>query len=201
MKAMRRRSLVAVLRLRGWLPMALLAPAVLLLTTTGTAVLAGAYRNSVHGQDAARSSHADPQRTRVSRAGLRGTPPEPTTRRWPAEIEHLLSSAPPLDEGDGDVPPTVETDQRCSRVEDGLAHCVMLECQTAGEQTACFEMVVTARRLREPPGWLGGGDDSDDAPGAYEDHPLEAPLDAPSLLDTRHAKRPRPALPGTTTRS
>lgn len=84
----------------------------------------------------------------------RGAPPSDARvdgRRWPAEIETLLSSMPVARGASGASAPLIETDQRCSRVEDGLAHCVMLECQSAGGQTACFEMVVTARRLHELP--------------------------------------------------
>jgi hypothetical protein len=100
-------------------------------------------------------------------------------RRWPAEIEQLLSSMPRADDLPGGDAPTVETDQRCSRVDDGLAHCVMLECQTADGHTACFEMVVTARRLHAPPGSMreGGGESDDEG--------MDGPWVAPSLMDTQ----------------
>ena len=80
-------------------------------------------------------------------------------RRWPAEIENLLAAQA----GDGGAP-RVETEQRCSRVADGLAHCVMVECQTRGGRTACFEMVMTARRLRGDP--LDRDDDGGAAPAS-----------------------------------
>ena len=110
--------------------------------------------------------------------GMRGPDVAAPARRWPDEIEQLLASMPRIGD-DPDNPPTIETDQRCSRVEDGLAHCVVLECQTAGGQTACFEMVVTARRLHAPPDAMDESDD-DDAEDDGE------PFTAPSLLDTRH---------------
>lgn len=110
--------------------------------------------------------------------GTRGPDVAAPARRWPDEIEQLLATMPRL----GDDPhnlPTIETDQRCSRMEDGLAHCVVLECQTAGDQTACFEMVVTARRLHAPPHAMEERDDEDAADGGE-------PFTAPSLLDARH---------------
>lgn len=132
-----------------------------------------------HGRDAAVPMTFVHRRT--------GEPAGPATpaRRWPAEIEHLLSAMPLIGD-DGASPPTVETDQRCSRVDDGLAHCVMLECQTAGDQTACFELVVTARRLTEPPAAMhdGGGDD---APGAFEEEHDDDETLARQLMETRSA--------------
>ena len=192
MKALHRRPLVP--RLRHSLLTLAVPPLVLVFTAVGTAVVAASRQPPDPAAAPVRASH--PPQAPNAVLTRTGFGPFDGGRRWPAEIEQLISSMPRADEGDG-TPPMIETDQRCSRVENGLAHCVMLECQTAGEQTACFEMVVTARRLSQPPGHVDGDDDDDgdDAPddggpGAYEDHPLDRP---PNLLDTRHAA---PSLAG-----
>ena len=138
-----------------------LVPALMLVA--GTTVLV-----TTVGRDDALASDASPTAT----GGNAPISASTTARRWPAEIEHLLSSMARVDER-ADSPPMIETDQRCSRVDDGLAHCVMVECQTAGEQTSCVEMVVTARRVQQP---------SQDEP-APEDDPVEDDFEAPHLMD------------------
>lgn len=67
-------------------------------------------------------------------------------RRWPVEIENVLLGLPAREDGD-----TILTDQHCETVDNGLAHCVRVECQRLDEQTTCVEIVMTARRLRERP--------------------------------------------------
>lgn len=186
MKALQRRPLVP--RLRHSLLTLAVPPLVLVFTAAGTAVVAASRQGPDHAAAQARVSHPPSHAPGVMMTSA-SLGPFDAGRRFPAEIEQLLSSMPRADDGDG-TPPMIETDQRCSRVENGLAHCVMLECQTAGEQTACFEMVVTARRLNQPPGRLGGDDEDDGGPGAYEEHPLDS---APDLFHTRHAP---PALGG-----
>jgi hypothetical protein len=56
----------------------------------------------------------------------------------------------------------------------------MLECQTAAGQTACFEMVVTARRLRPPPAAV---------PDGGEDDAHSAVPTPPTLMDVHRASR------------
>lgn len=168
--------------------LAFLVPALIAVAGTTVAVAGLAGRNAAPDSSllarpstVALGPHRD---TRV------GPDVETPARRWPAEIEHLLSSMPRIGD-DPATPPMVETDQRCALVQDGLAHCVMLECQTVGEQTACFEMVVTARRLRDPPDSMrGGGDAEDGEPG----DPADDGLDAPSLMDTHRQAGPRGPL-------
>ena len=183
MKALHRRPTARRLHLRR-LGLALTVPALLLMLAGAVLIVAG-LRDAGHSDDTMRSrTTAATQTVAFSRGFVDAGAP---LRRLPDEIEHLLSSMPPFEDAQG-LPPTVETDQRCSRVEDGLAHCVMIECQTAGEQTACFEMVVTARRLREPPITMDDGRERD---GALDDGDLVATPEAPRLLDTRHRRGAR----------
>lgn len=171
------------------LGLALAAPALLLMLACAV-VIAAALRGALHSKDTmltrTEQLHSSGFTHRFAGSGTaRALLPDDTgapVRRWPDEIEHLLSSMPQVEDGQG-LPPTVETDQRCSRLEDGLAHCVMIECQTAGDQTSCVEMVVTARRLREPPHGLRAGEERN---GALDDGDLDATHEAPRLLDTRH---------------
>ncbi|MGH8518706.1 MAG: hypothetical protein ACREUE_14740, partial [Panacagrimonas sp.] len=191
MNALQRRPHTRPPRLRR--PALVLAAWAFLMLLAGVVFVAAAWR------DALRSPGATSSRTGESRGlafahGLAGEDADTSAalRRWPVEIEHLLSSMPSADDNRG-MPPTIETDQRCSRVEDGLAHCVMLECQTAGEQTACFEMVVTARRLREPPDTMREGAQEEDGVGASASR-------APSLVNIRHPWFARGTAAAATTR-
>ncbi|MCC2658096.1 MAG: hypothetical protein K0Q76_3204 [Panacagrimonas sp.] len=181
MKAPQRRPLASLFFVRRRL-LPLVAPVLALITGAAVTI-------AVLGRDASATASTAITAPRDARQSVafhpsaeHSTQTAAPTRRWPDEIEHLLSSMPRVPDEPG-LPPLVETDQRCSRVEDGLAHCVMLECQTAGEQSACFEVVVTARRLRDPPVSMrdGGDEYEDDARGdAVDDGP-----DAPRLMDAR----------------
>ena len=122
-----------------------------------------------------------PSFARVGERAPAGPPDDGAdARRWPTEIEQVLASLA----ADDPAASPVQANQRCATVDDGeLAHCVRVECQQLDDQTACVEMIVTARRLPAAPASTGAQMES-----------LSAPSDAARPLRPSQRSEPSPGV-------
>lgn len=85
----------------------------------------------------------------AQRASAVAQPPTPShtigsaSSGWPLEIQNIWSALP-----QGADTQTTTSDEQCATVQAGLlAHCVRVQCKRRDEQTACVEVLMTARRV------------------------------------------------------